>query len=99
MRVETPIGDLPVMGEPAQDISSGDVLRVTGVHTNALFGSRLAASAIGLANLQVIAQAFLVEYGYEQLVLEGAVRTSGKQKGARPRPIRFTRHPGPADPS
>jgi hypothetical protein len=50
MRVETPIGDLLAMREPAQDIS-GDVLRVTGVHTNAPFDSRLAANAIGLANL------------------------------------------------
>jgi hypothetical protein len=98
MRVETPVGDLLVMGEPAQDIS-GAVLRVTGVHTNAPFGSPLAANAIGLANLQVIGQAFLMEYGYEQLVLEGAVRTSGKRKGARPRPIRFTRHPEPPDKS
>jgi len=96
MRIETPVGDLLVMGEPAQDIS-GNVLRATGVHTNAPFGSPLAANAIGSANLQVIGQAFLVEFGYEQLVLEGAVRTSGKRKGARPRPIRFARHPEPAD--
>jgi hypothetical protein len=98
MRIETPVGDLLVMGEPAQD-RSGHVLDVSGVHTNAPFGSPLAANAIGLANLRVIGQAFLMEFGYEQLVLEGAVRTSGRRKGTRPRPIRFTRHPEPPDKS
>lgn len=42
MRVETPVGDLLVMGQPAQDVS-GSVLRVSGVHTNAPFGSLLAS--------------------------------------------------------
>jgi len=94
MRIETPVGHLLVMGEPALDVS-GTVLIASGVHTNAPIGPRLAANAIGLANLQVVGQAFLMEFGYEQLVLEGAIRTSGKRKGARPRAIRFTRHPEP----
>ena len=95
MRIMTPAGDLLVMGEPEQDLS-GNVLRVSRVHTNGAAGALLAANSIGLANLQVIGQAFLVEFGYEELVLEGAVRTSGKRKGARPRAIRFARHPEPA---
>jgi hypothetical protein len=94
MRVATPAGDLLVMGEPAQDIT-GNALRVRAVHTNGAAGTPLAAKSIGLANLLVIGQAFLVEFGYEQLILEGAVRTSGKRQGARPRAIRFTRRPEP----
>jgi hypothetical protein len=94
MRVATPAGDLLAMGEPEQELS-GTVLRVTGVHTNGAAGAPLAANSIGLANLQVIGQAFLMEFGYEQLVLEGAVRTSGKRKGSRPRAVRFTRRPEP----
>lgn len=98
MRITTPAGDLLVVGEPEQDVS-GKVLRVNRVHTNGGAGSPLAANAIGLANLQVIGQAFLAEFGYDEFVLEGAVRTSGKRQGARPRPIRFTRHPeSPARP-
>jgi hypothetical protein len=95
MRIMTPVGDLLVMGEPAQDVS-GQVQRVSRVHTNGGAGSPLAADSIGLANLQVIGQAVLAEFGYEELVLEGAVRTSGKRKGARPRAVRFTRHPEPS---
>jgi hypothetical protein len=92
LRIGTPAGDLLVMGEPEQNVS-GNALHVSGVHTNGRAGALLAANPIGLANLQVIGQAFLAEFGYEQLVLEGAVRTSGKRKGARPRAIRFTRRP------
>jgi hypothetical protein len=95
MRITTPAGDLLVMGEPEQDIS-GAVLRVKGVHTNGRSGTPLAANSIGLTNLQVIGQAFLTEFGYEQLILEGAVRTSGKRRGARPRAVRFPLHPEPA---
>jgi hypothetical protein len=95
MRIETPGGDLLVMGEPGQDLA-GKILHVRGVHTNGRAGSPLRANAIGLADLHVIAQAFLAEFDYEHLILEGAVRTSGRRKGARPRAVRFTRHPEPA---
>ena len=94
MRVITPVGDLLVMGEPDQD-DDGAVLRVRRVHTNGDPASPVKGNTIGMANLQVIGQAFLSEFGYEQLILEGAVRTSGRRKGRVPRPIRFTRHPEP----
>jgi hypothetical protein len=94
MRITTPAGDLLVMGEPKQDVTGG-VLRVARVHANGEAGSDVAANSIGLANLQVIGQAFLEAFGYEQLVLEGAIRTSGKRKGTRPRAVRFTHHPEP----
>ena len=83
MRVSTPAGDLLVMGEPEQDITGSAALRVRGVHTNGAAGTPLGANSIGLANLLLIGQAFLVEFGYEQLILEGAVRTSGKRQGAK----------------
>jgi hypothetical protein len=98
LRVVTPIGDLLVMGEPQQELS-GRRLIVSFVHTGGDIGTALAANTVGLANLQVVAQAFLEVFDYDQLVLEGAVRTSGRRRGARPRPIRFTRHPEPADQS
>jgi hypothetical protein len=95
MRIDTPAGTLLVMGEPQQDLT-GRTLLVVGVHTNGEARSGPLANAIGVANLQVIGQAFLEAFDYDELVLEGAVRTSGKRKGMRPRAIRFTRHPEPA---
>jgi hypothetical protein len=95
MRIETPVGSLLVMGEPQQDLA-GRTLLVVGVHTNGEVRSGLLANAVGAANLQVIGQAFLEAFDYDELVLEGAIRTSGKRKGKRPRAIRFTRRPEPA---
>lgn len=63
--------------------------RVTGVHTNGRAGTPLAANSIGLANLQVIGQAFLMEFGYESVSNSSwkerfARRASGKARDLVP---------------
>ena len=78
MRIDTPAGVLLVMGEPQQDLS-GRTLLVRAVHTNGRSG--LLPNSVGMANLKVIGQAFLEAFDYDELVLEGAVRTPGRRRG------------------
>jgi hypothetical protein len=90
IRVSTPAGELLIMGVftdmPAR------VLRVTGAHTNGAPGGLIVGNSLGVANLMVIAQAFMEAFDYGGLIVEGADRTSGRRSGKRPRPLRFTRH-------
>ncbi len=86
--VQTPIGQLTFTAEPVED---GNVLVARGTHVQ-----DASANAVGAANLMVIAQAAMKEMGYDGIVIEGALRTTGANPGRRPRTIRFTRHIRPA---
>jgi hypothetical protein len=80
----TPAGKISLMA----DVEDGDrMLTLRLVHMQ----SEAGPNAIGLINLRIIAQAFLQEYGYDTLIVEGAVRTTGARPGHRPRTFRFTR--------
>jgi hypothetical protein len=81
--VTTPDGVIAFMGEP--DVAD-TVLVVRGVHVQ---GAR--ANLAGAGNLLVLARALMERMGYDGLVVEGAVRTSGARPHHRPRVLRFTR--------
>jgi hypothetical protein len=84
----TPKGVVVIMGEPRQE---GRVLIVGGVHISS---RDIMPNDVGLVNLRTIAQAVMTEMDYDGIVVEGEVRTTGANKGHRPRPIRFARSPG-----
>ncbi len=79
----TPAGELLFTGEPE---IRGRVLVVHGAHVQGSFANR-----IGAANLLVLAQALMERMGYDELVVEGAVRTSGANPEHTPRIMRFSR--------
>ena len=90
VEVTTPDGKIVVMGEPRED---GRTLIVERTHIHGVGGG---PNELGPAKLRTVAQAILERMDYDGLVIEGAVRTTGAQKGRRPKPIRFSRHPRPA---
>jgi hypothetical protein len=84
--VTTPIGRLVFMGEP---VIAGGRMVVRAVHVQGA-----APRSVGWPRLRMIAAAVLEGMGLDELVVEGAVRTTGACPGRRPRPLRFTRrHP------
>jgi len=87
MRAITPDGVLVVMGELHE--VNDRCLVVKHMH---LHGEGLSPNEIGVANLRTIARAVLEGLDYDELWLEGAIRTTGAYEGHRPRPIRFTRN-------
>jgi hypothetical protein len=87
LRIETPAGVLPVM---ADRIETGNGLIARGLHINGE-GTDFGPGALGVANLRIIVRAFMERFDYDELVIEGAVRSSGRRAGNRPRSIRFAR--------
>jgi hypothetical protein len=93
--VMTPAGRLMFVAEPMEQ---GTSLVLQGTHVQ---DARV--NAVGTANLMVIAQALMEGMGFDELVVEGALRTTGANPGRRPRALRFTRRvrpppaPRPAD--
>jgi hypothetical protein len=88
LEVLTPAGALVMMGEP-EDV--GRMLVVRGVHIHSKPMHR-----VGLANLGVIAQALMQRYDYDEVIITGARRESGRRAGRLPREIRYRRRPEPA---
>jgi hypothetical protein len=89
LKVMTPAGDLLFMGEPEKQ---GSRLIARGVHVNGA-NAAITAGTVGAARLLLIAQVFLEVFDYEELILEGALRTTGGRPGVRPRVMRFARRP------
>ncbi|WP_237478234.1 hypothetical protein [Lichenibacterium dinghuense] len=90
VEITTPDGKLVVMGEPRQD---GRTLVVEATH---IHGVGFRPNDLGSAKLRTIARALLERMDYDGLIVEGATRTTGAQKGRRPKPLRFSRGPRPA---
>jgi hypothetical protein len=88
LRISTPDGNLVVMGELEQ---SGRTLVVRRFH---LQGA--AANTLGVAKLRFLADVVMQRMDYDELVIEGAARTSGASPGRRPSPLRFARRSVPA---
>ena len=89
LEISTPIGTMLVMGSA---MVAGRVITADGVH---IHGVDVASGAFGPGALRVIADALLERMNCDELVVQGAVRTSGARPGARPRPLRFARRPRP----
>lgn len=83
LRVSTPAGLLTFTAEPE---AAGATLVLRGTHVQ-----DASANAIGVGNLMLIAQAVMEGMGFDGLVVEGAVRTTGANPGRRPRTFRFVR--------
>jgi hypothetical protein len=81
--VSTPAGGLAFTAEP---ILRGKTLILRRTHVQ---GSR--PGAVGGPNLAVIAQAVMRGMDIDELIVEGAFRTTGARPGRRPSPIRYTR--------
>jgi hypothetical protein len=81
--VSTPDGTLKFMAEPE---AQGSTLVLRGTHAQDAH-----ANAVGAGNLLVLAQALMERMGFDGLVVEGAIRTTGANPGRRPRLLRFTR--------
>jgi hypothetical protein len=81
---------IKILGEV---VDGTDPMVVMGVHVSS---SGVAANEIGMANLYTLAQRVMEVGDYDEIVVEGAVRTTGANPGHKPRPFRFTRNRDPA---
>lgn len=83
LRVRTLSGTLYVM---ASVEVSGRTLFVDGLHMHGV-----QPNAIGLANLRRLASFVMLEYSYDEIIVQGGVRMSGANPGRTPGLLRFTR--------
>ena len=79
--VATPVGRARLLGDVRL---SGKVLEVDAAHIEGL-----TPGAVGRAGINAVLRKLMVEADVEQIVIQGATRTTGKGKGRLPRPIRF----------
>ncbi len=84
-RVATTVGTIVVMAEVEL---SGHSLILNGVHIQ---GDDVAANEVGVSGLRRMIQEAMKELGVDEIVIVGAVRTTGANPGRAPRPLRFTR--------
>ena len=83
--IKVPSGLIMVMGEPRE---RGRTLVVEGVHVSS---RGVGSNDVGVRNLRLIADIIMKVMDYDDIRLEGEVRTTGAYPGHRPRPIRFVR--------
>jgi hypothetical protein len=76
--IDTPAGRLKMMAEVS--IRDG-LLSLRGLH---LHGVGVAPNAFGLGSIRRLADAVMKEFGCDEIVVEGAVRTSGANPGNAP---------------
>ena len=88
IEISTPDGSVVVMAEPEE---RGRTLILWRLHMEGAV-----ANAFGPANLRVLADVVMERMNYDDIIIEGAARTSGANPGRRPGPLRFTRRPVPA---
>jgi hypothetical protein len=86
VRIDTPAGLLMFMGE-IEIVGRRLIARECHIHAE-----RGGLHAFGWARLRQVARLLLeLLETYDELVVEGGIRTSGANPGRRPRPLRFTR--------
>jgi hypothetical protein len=76
-----------IMGEIRED---GKRLVLGGVHVSS---EGVNPNEVGVPNLRQVARAIMEIGGYDEIVVEGAVRTTGAHPGHRPGTVRFSREP------
>ncbi|GAA0583944.1 hypothetical protein [Caenispirillum bisanense] len=93
VRLQTPAGLLAMMADVRFE---GRVLILTGVHTH---GEDIGPGSLGPVRLRWLAQAVMEVVDCDEIILEGAIRTTGAGPGRRPGRLRFRRPPaaGPRD--
>ena len=86
VRITVPVGTLEVIGSVSK---VGRTLRIDGAQFPMLNVQGLAPGALGRAGLNAIGRKLLEEADVDEIVIQGGARTTGRNKGARPRPIRY----------
>ena len=84
VRVMTPLGEMMIMAELSE---VGSTLKMVGTHMH----SNAKPNTFGHRVLMQVADVAMERMGYDEIVVEGAARTTGANPGRRPRPLRFTR--------
>ena len=84
-RIVTPAGVLDVMAEPSQQ---GRCLVLERLH---MHGVDVGPGEFGARSLLALVQAVMERMDLDEIVIRGAVRTSGANPGRRPGERRFTR--------
>ncbi len=85
IEVRVPGGELLFMGEP-EDIGRSLILRRTHVESRGI-----GPNGVGPNNLRLIAEVVMETMDYDEILVEGEIRTTGANPGHRPRLLRFTR--------
>jgi hypothetical protein len=83
--IRTPLGDLEVMAEPKV---IGRRLLLEGLHMHGLDGG---PGGFGWAGLRALAQAVMEKMDVDEIVIRGALRTSGARPARKPGEQRFAR--------
>jgi len=84
-KVRVPGGTLVFMGEPEE---VGRTLVVRGMHVQS---EGVGPNGVGIHNLRLIAAIVMERLGYDEIRVEGEVRTTGANPGRRPDVLRFAR--------
>ncbi|WP_143525377.1 hypothetical protein [Rhizobium hainanense] len=90
VEIQTPDGVISVMAEPQM---IGNTFYLRGFHIQ---GEDISMNDLGAHRLRNLAEIAMEEMECHELVVEGAVRTTGAGRGRKPRPVRFTRRDIPA---
>lgn len=85
IKVTVPGGVLIFMGEP---VEIGRTLVVRGAHVES---RGVGPNGVGNYNLRLVAEVVMEEMDYDEILVEGEVRTTGANPGRRPGVIRYTR--------
>lgn len=89
IEIATPAGLILLMAEVSDE---GRTLRLMGAHVQ----SDIGPNEIGFQNLKLLADVAMERMDYDEIIVEGAVRTTGTRPGRRPSAIRFRRRSGSA---
>ena len=84
-RLASTVGTILIMAEVEL---TGRSLILSGVHIQ---GDDVKANEVGVAGLRRMIEEAMEELGVDEIVIIGAVRTTGAHPGRAPRPLRFTR--------
>jgi hypothetical protein len=85
VEVRVPGGVMLTMGEPEE---VGRRLVAKRAHISS---RGLAPNDVGISNLRLVAEVVMKEMDYDEIEVVGEIRTTGTNKGHRPRPFRFAR--------
>jgi hypothetical protein len=90
VNITTPAGRISLLGSVS---IVGQVLHIDKAHVDGLRPGKL-----GRAGLNAIGRKLLDVANVEEIIIQGATRSTGRYKGKIPRPIRFRRSQDDADP-
>jgi hypothetical protein len=80
--ITTPAGTIEIIGSVT--------LRERVLHLDRVHVQGLTPGALGRSGLNAIGRKLLEEADVDEIVIEGGARTTGRNKGKRPRPFRFS---------